>query len=69
MTINHKYQIGDKVKVRDAMLNPSCGLLKLLGQVVEITGFAPSYNNKPCYYVNNDETTVFYESLFAGKVD
>lgn len=67
--INHKYQVGDKVKVRDAMLNPSCGLLKLLGQVVEITGIAPSYNNKPCYYVNNDETTVFYESLFAGKAD
>jgi hypothetical protein len=67
--INHKYQVGDKVKVRDAMLNPSCGLLKLLGQVVEITGIAPSYNNKPCYYVNNDETTVFHEGLFAGKVD
>ena len=64
--ITYKYKVGDRVKFRENMINPSCGLLKLMGQEVEITGIAPAYNNKPCYYINGDNNTVYYERLFAG---
>ena len=66
---NPKYKVGDRVKVRETMLNPSCGLLKLMGQEVEITGIAPAYNCKPCYYINNDTSIVYYERVFVGKVN
>lgn len=64
--ITYKYKVGDRVKFRENMINPSCGLLKLMGQEVEITGIAPAYNNKPCYYINGDNNTVYSERLFAG---
>ena len=65
--IEHKYSIGDKVKIRENLLNPTCGLLKLKGQVVEITGIAPSYNNRPHYYISATDS-VFPERVFEGKV-
>ena len=63
---NPKYKVGDKVKVRENLLNPTCGLLKLMGKEVTITGIAPAYNCKPCYYINGDTSTVYYERVFAG---
>ena len=66
---NPKYKVGDKVKVRENLLNPTCGLLKLMGKTVEITGIAPAYNCKPCYYINGDNSTVYYERVFEGKVE
>lgn len=65
MTIKHKYKVGDKVKIRENLLNPTCGLLKLRGQVVEITGIAPSYNNRPHYYVAAADS-IFPERVFEG---
>jgi DNA/RNA endonuclease YhcR with UshA esterase domain len=38
------------------------------GTVVTITGIAKSYNNKPHYYLNNEEEVVYPENLFVGKV-
>ena len=69
VSLTYKYKVGDRVKVRETMLNPSCELLKLMGQEVEITGIAPAYNCKPCYYINNDNSTVYYERIFAEKVN
>ena len=68
MMIKHKYKAGDRVKIRENLLNPTCGLLKLMGQVVEITGIAPSYNNRPHYYVSAVDS-IFPERVFEGKVD
>ena len=67
--ITYKYKVGDKVKFKENMINPTCGLLKLMGQEATITGLAPAYNNKPCYYINGDDSTVYYERLFEGKVE
>ena len=66
--ITYKYKVGDKVKFRENMVNPTCGLLKQMGQEVTITGIAPAYDNKPCYYIDGDNSTVYYERLFEGKV-
>ena len=66
--IIYKYNVGDKVKIRENLLNPTCGLLKLKGQVVAITGIAPSYNNRPHYYINAADS-VFPERVFEGKVN
>lgn len=66
--ITYKYKVGDKVKFRENMVNPTCGLLKRMGQEVTITGIAPAYNDKPCYYIDGDNSTVYYERLFEGKV-
>ena len=66
--IEHKYKIGDKVKIRENLLNPTCGLLKLKGQVVEITGIAPSYNNRPHYYLEGSDS-VYPENLFVGRYE
>lgn len=67
--ITYKYKVGDKVKFRENMVNPTCGLLKRMGQEVTITGIAPAYDNKPCYYIDGDNSTVYYERLFEGKVE
>ena len=66
--ITYKYKVGDRVKFRENMVNPTCGLLKRMGQEVTITGIAPAYDNKPCYYIDGDNSTVYYERLFEGKV-
>ena len=64
-----KYNIGDKVKFKSKFKNSTCGLVWRAGTEAEITGFAPSYNNKPHYYVNGVDDEVFPETVFAGKVD
>ena len=69
MKVNHKYVIGDKVKFKDKFNRPTCGLVGREGEVVEITGIAPSYNNKPHYYINNVEKEVYPETVFERKVD
>ena len=66
--ITYKYKVGDRVKFKENMVNPTCGLLKRMGQEVTITGIAPAYNDKPCYYIDGDNSTVYYERLFEGKV-
>jgi DNA/RNA endonuclease YhcR with UshA esterase domain len=68
ITIVHKYSVGDKVKFKDKFIRPSCGLVGREGTVVTITGIAKSYNNKPHYYLNNEEDVVYPENLFVGKV-
>lgn len=68
VTIVHKYSVGDKVKFKDKFIRPSCGLVGREGTVVTITGIAKSYNNKPHYYLNNEEEVVYPENLFVGKV-
>ena len=68
VTIVHKYSVGDKVKFKDKFIRPSCGLMGREGTVVTITGIAKSYNNKPHYYLNNEEEVVYPENLFVGKV-
>jgi hypothetical protein len=69
VTIVHKYSVGDKVKFKDKFTRPSCGLVGREGTVVTITGIAKSYNNKPHYYLNDEEEVVYPENLFVGKVD
>ena len=68
VTIVHKYSVGDKIKFKDKFTRPSCGLVGREGTVVTITGIAKSYNNKPHYYLNNEEGVVYPENLFVGKV-
>lgn len=68
VTIVHKYSVGDKVKFKDKFICPSCGLVGREGTTVTITGIAKSYNNKPHYYLNNEEDVVYPENLFVGKV-
>lgn len=67
--IHYKYQVGDKVKFKDKFTNPTCGCAGREGEIVEITGIAPAYNCKPCYYINGDNSTVYYERVFEGKVE
>ena len=68
MIIEHKYKVGDKVKFKDRFVRPTCGLVGREGTVVEITGIAPSYNNRPHYYISATDS-VFPERVFEGKVD
>lgn len=68
LNVEHKYFIGDKVKFKDKFNRPSCGLVGREGTVVTITGIAKSYNNKPHYYLDNEEGVVYPENLFVGKV-
>ena len=69
MMIKHAYKVGDKVKFKDKFVRPTCGLVGREGEVVEITGIALSYNNKPHYYINNIEKEVYSETVFERKVD
>lgn len=68
MVIEHKYKVGDKVKFKDKFVRPSCGLMGREGEIVEITGIAPFYNNKPHYRINNERGVAYPESVFAGRV-
>ena len=65
----HKYKVGDKVKFKDKFVRPTCGLVGREGEIVEITGIAPSYNNKPYYYLDNDTEEVYSETLFVGRYE
>lgn len=68
LNVEHKYSIGDKVKFKDKFTSPSCGLVGREGTIVTITGIAKSYNDRPHYYLNDEEGVVYPENLFVGKV-
>ena len=67
--ITYKYNVGDYVKFKDKFSSPTTGLVGREGTVAKITGIAPSYNNKPYYYLNGSTEEVFAESVFAGRYE
>jgi hypothetical protein len=67
--IVHKYEVGDEVLFKSKFTNPSCGLVGREGTWAKITGIAPSYNNKPHYYLDNEEGVVYPETLFVGRYE
>lgn len=64
--IKHKYKVGDYVRFKDKFSSPTTGLVGREGTIVKITGLAPSYNNKPYYYIDNNICGAYKESCFAG---
>ena len=69
MTIVHKYEVGDEVLFKSKFDRPSCGLVGREGTWAKITGIAPSYNNKPHYYLDNEEGVVYPETLCGGRYE
>ena len=67
--IHYKYLVGDKVKFKDKFDRPTCGLVGREGEVVEITGLAFAYNNKPHYHINNESGVAYPESVFSGRYE
>lgn len=65
-TVNHKFKVGDVVKFKDKFHSPTCGLIGRGGTTAKITGIAPSYNNRPYYYLNNTTCGAYKESCFVG---
>lgn len=68
MEIIHKYEVGDQVMFKVSFKNPTCGLADKGGTVATIAGIAPSYNNKPHYYLEGEEA-VYPESVFSGRYE
>lgn len=64
--ITHKYKVGDYVRFKDKFNSPTTGLVGREGTIAKITGIAPSYNNKPHYYIDGNISTVYTEGCFAG---
>lgn len=64
--ITYKYNVGDYVKFKSKFSSPTCGLVGREGTIAKITGLAPSYNNKPHYYLDNNICGAYRESCFAG---
>jgi hypothetical protein len=64
--ITYKYNVGDYVKFKDKFSSPTTGLVGREGTIAKITGLAPSYNNKPHYYLDNNICGAYKESCFAG---
>jgi hypothetical protein len=64
--ITYKYNVGDIVKFKDKFHSPTCGLVGREGTTAKITGLAPSYNNKPYYYLDNNICGAYRESCFVG---
>jgi hypothetical protein len=67
--ITYKYEVGDTVMFKVSFKNPSCGLVGREGTTAKVTGLAKAYNNKPHYYLDGDETTVYPESLFSVRYE
>ena len=65
----HKFEVGDEVLFKSKFTRPSCGLEGREGTWAKITGIAPSYNNKPYYYIDNIKGEVFAETLFVGRYE
>ena len=65
-SITYKYNVGDKVKFKDKFDRPTCGLVGREHEIVEITGHALAYNNKPHYHINNEIGVAYPESIFSG---
>ena len=68
MTV-HKYEVGDEVLFKSKFTNPSCGLVGREGTWAKIIGIAPSYNNKPHYYLDCEAGVVYPETLFVGRYE
>lgn len=68
-SITYKYSVGDYVRFKSKFTNPTCGLAEKAGTVAKITGIAPSYNNKPHYYLDNEAGVVYPETLFVGRYE
>ena len=68
MTIVHKYEVGDEVLFKSKFTRPTCDLVGREGTWAKITGIAPSYNNRPHYYISAEDS-VFPERVFEGKVN
>lgn len=68
MVIVHKYEVGDTVLFKHKFTNPSCGLVGKEGTWAKITGIAPSYNNRPHYYLESSDS-VYPENLFVGRYE
>ena len=66
--IVHKYEVGDEVLFKSKFTNPTCDLVGREGTWAKIRGIAPSYNNKPHYYLEGD-TSVYPETLFVGRYE
>ena len=64
--ITPKYNVGDYVRFKDKFNSPTTGLIGREGTITKITGIAPSYNNKPHYYLDNNICGAYVESCFAG---
>ena len=64
-TVNHKFNVGDYVRFKNKFPSPTTGLVGREGTIAKITGIAPSYNNKPHYYLNNNICGAYRESCFA----
>jgi hypothetical protein len=65
-TVNHKFNVGDYVRFKNKFPSPTTGLVGREGTIAKITGLAPSYNNKPHYYLDNNICGAYKESCFAG---
>ena len=67
----HKFEVGDEVlfKSKFTNINHTCGIAGREGTWAKITGIAPSYNNKPYYYIDNIKGEVFAETLFVGRYE
>lgn len=63
--IIYKYKVGDYVKFKDKFSSPTTGLVGREGTIAKVTGIAPSYNNKPHYYLDNNICGAYVESCFA----
>ena len=66
--IIHKYEVGDQVMFKVSFKNPTCGLADKGGTVATIAGIAPSYDNKPHYYLEGEEA-IYPESVFSGRYE
>lgn len=64
--IIHKYNVGDYVRFKDKFNSPTTGLVGREGTIAQITGIAPSYANRPHYYLDNNICGAYVESCFAG---
>ena len=69
MIIVHKFEVGDTVLFKHKFTNPTCGLIGKESTWATITGIAPSYNNRPHYYLDCEEGTVYPETLFVGRYE
>lgn len=64
--VTHKYNVGDYVRFKGKFNSPTTGLVGREGTVAKITGIAPSYDNKPHYYLDGFTGTVYSEKLFPS---
>ncbi len=74
----YKYKVGDIVKFKNKYHpTATCGLHERAGTAAKISGYAPSYYNKPHYYLEGavDHVgdrlikEVFPENCFAGLAE